>query len=561
MPSLNRTVRWVIAGGVLVMVAYAAVHVTLQTYLDANHVEERINEALTRSTEGRYRVDVGAVEWSLWHRALQADRVTLRPDSQALRRTSAAVGDRPTLRGHGSARSVRLEGIHLWPLFWHRSLRVNTIALQRPRVHLDVGDDAQQTTDRTRATASTSRSAHGVHAALARRLPEIAVRQVRVDSGAVSLRRRDGPPVDTLWGLSIQADDVRIDSSAAQDTSRMLFSNDIAMAFDGYRRIFSDSLYVFALGATRASTRDASLVMDSIRVAPPMSDRAFMQRVGHRTNRFHSAARRVALRGFDYRRFIEARSLRVETAQIDSLVVDVYRNNHLPPGPEGGPPPMLHEAFQSIQRAIRIDTIHVSDGHIRYAKLDEDATEPGAISFEEVDASIRNVTNDPRRMTQSTPAVVEATTQVAGAGRLQTTIRLPLLAPHLALSYRGRLGPMDVRAFNDAFVHLAGIRVESGHVDSLSFEAAVQNGRATGTLQGMYRALEVETLDQATGERGLKKRIETFVLDRLAIESQNTREDGTARTGTIEHTHQEGDSFFKFLWLSVRSGLFSLIGL
>jgi hypothetical protein len=80
-------------------------------------------------------------------------------------------------------------------------------------------------------------------------------------------------------------------------------------------------------------------------------------------------------------------------------------------------------------------------------------------------------------------------------------------------------------------------------------------------MRGAYQNLEVETLDPATGDRGLGKRIETFALNRVALSSQNTRRDGGLRTGSIQHSHEEGDAFFKFLWLSVRSGLFALVGL
>lgn len=91
----------------------------------------------------------------------------------------------------------------------------------------------------------------------------------------------------------------------------------------------------------------------------------------------------------------------------------------------------------------------------------------------------------------------------------------------------------------------ARARVESGHVDSLRFDAAVHRGVAAGTMRGAYHNLEVETLDPATGDRGLRKRIETFALNRVVLSSQNTRRDGGLRTGSIQHTHQEDDAFLQ----------------
>lgn len=560
MASLNRTFRWIAAGIALVVVAGVAVSLTLQALLDADYIERRLNEALDRSTEGSYRVEVGAVQWSLWRRALRADRLSLHPDSQALRRQQETER-RPARWGRATIGTVQLQGIQVWPLLWNRALRLETLVVRQPHVHVTAHDSARQRADNGEGASTTAdRSAYVVHEALARQLPEIAVRQLRVHEGALSIQRQRGRAADTLWGLSTRVNDLTIDSASARDTSRVLFSDEVTVAFDGYRRVFNDSLYAFAVGPTRASTADASLTVEALQLAPTVSDRAFMRRQDDRTNRFRSAARQVALQGVDYRRFIEERALVMRAAQIDSLVVDVYRNNHLPPDADGAPPKMPHEAFRALQRAVRIDTIRVSDGHIRYAELAEKGTQPGAISFENVFASIYNVTNDADRMTPATPVVIDATTRVAGAGRLQTTIRLPLLTPHLSVSYQGHLGPMDARAFNETFVNLAGIRIESGHVDSLRFEAKAQRGVATGTLRGVYRNLEVETLDKATGDRGVGERIKTLFLNNIALESSNLPASDTLRGVSIDHTHKEGHSFFKFLWLSVRSGLFSLIG-
>lgn len=169
-------------------------------------------------------------------------------------------------------------------------------------------------------------------------------------------------------------------------------------------------------------------------------------------------------------------------------------------------------------------------------------------------------TNRPRDTVPASPAIIDATTRVAGAGRLAITIRLPLRSPTLSFSYEGRLGPMDPRAFNDALVPLSGVRIESGHLDSLRFSAQVEDGEARGTLHGTYRSLDVEVVDEDKG-RSLGTRLRSFVLDKLMVKSSNTPDDPPLRTGTIEHEYEEGDTFFKFLWHSLRSGLYSLVGL
>jgi hypothetical protein len=120
---------------------------------------------------------------------------------------------------------------------------------------------------------------------------------------------------------------------------------------------------------------------------------------------------------------------------------------------------------------------------------------------------------------------------------------------------------MDAQSFNDAFVYLSGVRIKRGQVERLQFSAEVREGRAEGTVRGRYHDLSVEMLDKETGDRGLRKRVESFVLDDLMLKSENRDDDSDPRTGRIEHEHDEDHTFFKFLWHSLRSGLFSLLGL
>lgn len=125
---------------------------------------------------------------------------------------------------------------------------------------------------------------------------------------------------------------------------------------------------------------------------------------------------------------------------------------------------------------------------------------------------------------------------------------------------QGGLGTMDARTLNETFVNLGGVRIESGQVDSLWFDATVERGTATGSVHGIYRNLEVEILNKRTGKRGLGNRLKTIVTG-MALRSSNLPAEGELDTGRIQHTHEADESFFKFLWYALRSGIYSLVGI
>lgn len=550
-------IRGIAAGLVSLGVAFLGVILAVRLLCDAEYLETHINRALEGTPASAYRVDLGAVRWGVWLGSLRVKRVTMSPDSAAVD-SASPVGKSP-LRVRGSAPQVSLEGIHLWPILWGRPVEVRTVGIQRPRVRLwgleETGRSpgGQEASDDSSSASSPARSGFG---------PPVSVGRIEVRDGTVSAKRA-GPralPPDSLWGLSGTLDPDSLAFPAGLDVEQLLDGR-ARLAFEGYRRVFADSLYALRLGPGRAETSDSTLRVDAIRFAPTVSDSVFMQRHEVRTNRYHLEVSRVAAQGVDYRRFLENGGLFAEAVRLEAGTLDVYRDNHRPSLPEEPPAPMPYDAVQALDRSLRIDTVRVLDSDIRYAKRKEEVPEAGSISFEDLWATVYNLTNDPRRMGRSSPLVVDARTDVAGTGRLHTTIRLPLLTAGPTLSYEGRLGAMDARAFNETFVNLAGVRIEQGTVDSLWFEAEVSDGVATGSVQGIYRNLEIETLDPTTGDRGLKNRLKTLIVNGLGVRSHSLPGEGPLRTGTIQYEHEEETSFFKFLWKALRSGIYSLVGL
>lgn len=554
-PCWQPFLRWVAVGGLVLGVGLLATGVALWTFVDADYLERQLNGALDRATAGQYQGEIGRVEWGFWTRSLRLHDVTMSPTGPSVGRTcTAKTLSRP--RGRVSVSTVLLEGIHLGSLLWDRHLMLNAARLRRPRVRVQTSGRAEEVLSHVSSSAlgETDPPSFGP-------LQGLTVHQFGVDGGQLVVERGEGLPQDSLWDVSLRLDGVSSEVLSRRPPLRVLASRFSEGTMEGYRRTFPDELYRLQVGPSRVSRPDSALTVESLRLTPTVPDSVFVRQHRYRTNRVRTAARRLTVDGFRMGQFLETGGFLADRMRIDSLHLDVYRDNHQPPQPKDPPPAMPHEMARSVERLFRVDTLRIQNSEIRYAKRAEDARLDGAISFENLWASLYNLTNDPQRMTSATPAEAAIRADVNGAGRLQATLRVPLLARRLSLSFEGRLGPLDATALNETFVYLGGVHIETGQVDSLWFEAEVEQGTATGSLQSTYRNLEVETLDKATGARGLKQRAKTVVVDGLALRSSNHPSDDPFHVGQIQHSHEEENTFFKFLWLSLRSGIYSMVGI
>lgn len=251
-----------------------------------------------------------------------------------------------------------------------------------------------------------------------------------------------------------------------------------------------------------------------------------------------------------------------DSVSIDGGRLDVYLDRTAGPPPPVKPAILPHVSFQAIERPIRIDIIRVTNTAISYSEKARDGGRPGTIRFTDLWGTVYNVTNDSTRMTASTPCTVDLRTRIAGAGRLNATFTYDLLSPSLSATFRGTVARMGVEPLNELLVDLEGIQLTSGTIDSMWFDFKAGEDVARGQMQVLYRDLNFKMLDKVTLDRGLGARLQTFMADKTQLHHANPADDQKpAKVAVIIRERTPETPLLKFLWQTLREGIFSTLGI
>jgi hypothetical protein len=121
------------------------------------------------------------------------------------------------------------------------------------------------------------------------------------------------------------------------------------------------------------------------------------------------------------------------------------------------------EVLLASPRRIRIGTIYVVNGDIRYAERAHDGTRPGMFRFADLNVTIDNLTND--KMPLKQPCIIDARTRLADSGPLHAVFKYDLCSRELRMDYNAVIGTMDGLSLNDLLVDLSGIRIKRGTID------------------------------------------------------------------------------------------------
>lgn len=552
MSDRQRTaVRWAALGSLVVVAVLLSLAVGVRLAVDAEAVERRLS-ALLSEPDRPALVRVGRAEARLLPRSLGLEDVSIQRPAGG---TAGARG----LTVHLERGEV--EGAALLPLLLDGRLDADVIRLERPTVVASGPVAASGGPGRTERPSDSVRGGAGP----LRPVTPLAVGRLEVEDARLALRappsERTGGWEDEhlLDGLTLRLADVSAGGRPEEQGAGVRLEGNGEAELERYRGLVDGGMHGLEVRGVAASLGGDSVRIDTLRLLPLPDEEGFLRRLTHRKDRIQVVAGSIRAGGVDVARLARGAGLVARRIDVGSFVVAVHSDRRLPREP-GRPPPVMPPALLRDARVpVRIDTARMVNGRVEYSERTSDASRPGRVSFEDVDATFLQVASGTAGGGGPGTALVRTTSRLYGTGRLQADFRFRVLSPRLDFSFTGELGEMDLRSVNDMFVPVAGIRMSSGSLERLAFEARIRDGRAAGSVRGRYRDLDVDRVDPESGRQSLPDVLASLVMDAEIRARNPPSDDREARTGTIEHRREAGDPFFHFLWASLRSGLLSMV--
>ena len=537
--NLGRRRRVAAIGLGLAAVTYVGVLMVANAQL-ARLMPQAIAETVGGHDADKYRVEIGKVRLSPSLSGLTVEDLVVVFDTAAAEATTE-----PALVRVANLGSVRVSGVRLIPLLLGRGIFVSSVEIDGPRIVLDF-PEAQAGGSPASSPESGDFSP-----------PKTTLRRFRIRDGSVDLTRvtDHGTLSSFLHGLDVELTEIRIDTVSLADPVRALANSRVSIAFDTARHVFDDSLYVVTATQVRADSRDSLVEVGTVQLTPTLEAAPFFDRLTQRADRINMSAGPIRIEGLDFAGYVREDSVRARLVDVDSLDLHVYADINLEWGPRARPC-RYHMGFGAIEVPLRVDTVRVADALIRYSELAKGSERPGELTLEDLSGTVVNLTNDPARMTHETPAVANVTAKLFGEAAMQATLAYPLLSQTLDFRLEGAVGPVDLVTANRFATNVTGVEVKQGQLDSLWIGVDVQDGRADGRVQMLYRDLDFRLVDKNSGVEKVWHSVAGFVGN-LVVRSNNPGKPGdTPREGSIDYTCKGDDIvFFEFLVGFLANGL------
>lgn len=516
---------------------------------------------------------------SLFRRRLVLEQVRIQFDQ---------TRDSVALHFVAEAPVITLSGLDLSDVIWRRNFRLSGVSLERPTLRREVEGPADRTAPRAAPPDSLPVTLPAPDSLLYRLvagwLPDEVrggrIERVRVTDATISSRERRGTRAvrDSTTGLSLELRGLQLDSTAHRvfeyGTLRLatarhatgvptdslqvervqltMSADDTTFDIGELRSAATAGGHQFRAVGLRRSFARQLLTVDTVRYGPVHADSMFFAAAGPRSTRVRAALTGIRVLGMRQEN-LRHRRLTAGGVWVGEATLDVLADRRTPAGPPRAR--VLWPAqFLGWDVVVGADSIVIEDGAIRYGELAPGRAQPGAVSFEQLRATVHRLSND-SVMTRAGPARLEASARLFGQGALRATIEVAIRPGPLQVRAHGDLGRLDLTRFNRFLLPANGMEITAGTLQAAQFRVVVAGGQASGAFGAAWDGLELRLVDPVTGRQNLGKKLKSMVAGRLVRSRQSVDPDGALRTAPIAYRQEPGDSFWGLLWRAVRSGM------
>lgn len=532
-------------GGVLILLVILQTLVSLfADDMAANYLKDQVKT----SSHSTYALTFDDLDLRIFDGSATIQNLRIHADTAAFSDTAAQHKPAAKLFS-GTVGEFDISGINVFSAIWGQQLNIGTIRVSQPNIRIlrNPHDIAEDTTASKFSSVDSS-----IYATISNRYKALEIGEIRVDEGRAILTQRSDT-LSYLGRLNLSLQNIRIDSSTAQSGRRFITHN-ISMDASDFRYKLSDSLNAVTFNHLTVSSETQRIQFDSLGLEPRYPRFEYSRQKGYHSDWLDIDIPEFYIQGLDFSRYIDSGEVRARYAEINNARMVDFLNKAYP----GGPPQqkkLPHTAFKSSAQPIKIDSLKINNSFISYSEYLSQAPRAGILTFEQLNASLYNLSNFEDDVQNGLTTVLDVRTRVMGSGLLTAHYEFPLDTEIGFHKINGRLGKMPMTDFNRMLEYVAFVRIDSGQLHSMEFDLTLDQDRANGNLIMLYENFKISILDKKSiQQEGLLKNFMTFVANNFIVNRNNTPEKGM-EAGRIQYQRDDQKSVFNYWWKSLLSGI------
>ena len=548
----GKTVGKIILGFLAVLILLAGILFTIGYFYYGKIIRNYLIEAVSRESKGLYKAEIGSLSLNLLVGNLTIDRFSLVPDTALYRARSNSDTLSPLLLKI-TVDKFMIRDFRIMDAVRFRKIDVKRIRFIGPEVTVFRMAMPRKANDDKPKEKMTS-------IPLPKGLTSIEIGELLVENAKLDFVdcSHDTITRNSFPTCNITIKHILVDS-AHQGKRRLFNADDISITLGSYSLPLKNGMNKLSFGEIGISTGSGVVYVNKFHLEPLYNKHDYTRKLGYQTDWMDISVSKLAFKRMDLRKLLFEGKIMAGFLEIDTLILDDYRDKRVAPRP-GFKPPMPQDGIRKLKTYLRIDTLLLKGGKASYGEQVGEA--PGTIFFDKLGATFTGLTNDSVLLHAGLVSELKGTGWLMGKGKMDATIRFNFGNPRSAFTFSAMIGPMDLVEINPMLSNLLPAKVVSGKLQKLQIPLVSANDDvAKGKLLFYYNDLSIDVQDKKqTTWTKIKTGVINFAANDLVVNDDNPTKSGKMKTGTIYFMRAKDKGFINFLWKSTLSGLKSTMG-
>jgi hypothetical protein len=398
----------------------------------------------------------------------------------------------------------------------------------------------------------------GLYRQLLGRLNSIAADSVVLENSTLTLVDKDSKRIRCKTaGLSLRFAFVAIDSVHQKDSSRILFSKELAIHCNQLDLPFRNKIYTLSVSGFDYSSQTATMHTEHIAIIPALSESDFAKAHKFAKDRFDIRIGSLDVKNIDRRGILNQQFL-ADTIQLNDASFRIFRDKSYPHDSVDRTHDYPQEAIMRLDLPIFVKNILFNRSYIEYKEKNEKSDSSGKVSFYHVQAALTNVTNMPEYIRRNNIMRLDFKSSFLNQTGFSAVIRMKLNDRKGDFQLDAQLGEMNAVMLNPLVKPVALAEMDKGKINGLRYHLDATNTHAKGRLMLRYEDLSVKLLKIDEDKNKYKRKFFPTLAAGVLIKKSNPM-NGELRSGNVDYARDIHRSIFHLMWKSMFTGIKKIV--
>jgi len=540
---------------ILVVLGIVGLQVYIHRYFEPL-VMKRLNAVIVKGSDSLYSFHLAKLDINFWGKTVELDSLFIQVDSTHYSRL-AKQKELPSLTAEVILDKGAITGIQLYPLIFKRQIVLDQIVSENAKVILS----RHFRTDREQDSVSAEEPAIPLWQSLQPDINNIAIDRIVLDNLNLSYKNADSATA-FRWDFEncdaiIQS--VRVDSSSAADTTRILYTKDISIAFNDVNLRTTDSLYEIKAAQIAYSTQKNSVLIDSFKLRPLLEPVAFYKKRGMQGDYFNIGLDHFKIYGFHLPRWINDNTLDVDSMHMSNPDIRIYSDKTAPPDNSSKVGKYPHQELSRLPFNLNVHVLKMENANISYREHSALTGETATLPFTALEGTITNLTNDQEAIARDNVCKAKFTGNILSRGNISALFSFYLGSSNGEFAVDASVTRLDAAQLSPVFSALAKVDIESVNISRIDYHLKGSNYVGIGNVRMLYDDLKIVLTKEKKNGKTKKRRLLNFLVNNIVTYDSNPNKKGERQANGVRYQRVASKSFFNLVWKTMFEGMQDII--